>query len=153
MKSKISCFNKTIFKKNLTHFWPLWLAYAGYMIIVLPASIWQKMSITYVDDYYSVSSRQLSNISTVLGNALNPFGVFIFAVVAVMAVFSYLYSPKNANMIHSLPVNRKELFITNFLSEFVFMVIPEVIAFIAAVFVCLGYQPQKQILNTCNPIP
>lgn len=140
MKSKISCFNKTIFKKNLTHFWPLWLAYAGYMIIVLPASIWQKMSITYVDDYYSVSSRQLSNISTVLGNALNPFGVFIFAVAAVMAVFSYLYSPKNANMIHSLPVNRKELFITNFLSEFVFMVIPEVIAFIAAVFVCLGYR-------------
>lgn len=140
MKSKISCFNRTIFKKNLTHFWPLWLAYAGYMIIILPASIWQRMSITYVDDYYNVTSRQLSNISYVLGNALKPFGVFLFAGAAVMAVFSYLYSPRNANMIHSLPVNRKELFITNFLSEFIFMVIPEVIAFIAAVFVCLGYQ-------------
>ena len=140
MKSKTSCFNRTIFKKNMTHFWPLWLAYAGYMIIVLPASIWQRMSISYMDDYYNVASRQLSNISYVLGNALDPFGVFIFAAAAVMAVFSYLYSPKNANMIHSLPVNRKELFITNFLSEFIFMVIPEIIAFIAAVFVCLAYQ-------------
>ena len=140
MKSKISCFNRTIFKKNFTQFWPLWLVYAGYMIIVLPVNIWQRMSVTYIDDYYNVTSRKLSSINAVLGNALNPFGIFLFAAAAVMAVFAYLYSPKNANMIHSLPVNRKELFITNFLSEFIFMVIPEVIAFIAAVFVCLGYQ-------------
>ncbi len=140
MKSKISCFNKTIFMKNMTHFWPIWLAYAVYMIIVLPVNIWQKMSITYPEDVYDAASRKLNNLSWVLENALEPFGVFLFAVVAVMAVFSYLFSAKNANMIHALPVNRKELFVTNFLSGFIFMVIPEIIAFIAAVFVCLGYQ-------------
>ena len=24
MQSKISCFNQTLFRKNLTRFWPLW---------------------------------------------------------------------------------------------------------------------------------
>lgn len=140
MKSKIFYFNKTIFKKNMTHFWPLWLAYAVYMMLILPVNIWQKMSGTYVEDIYDIASRKMYNISRVLGSALEPSGVFFFAVIAVMAVFSYLYSAKNANMIHALPVNRKELFATNFLSGFVFMVIPELMAFVAAVFVCLGYQ-------------
>ena len=27
MKSKTSCFNATIFKKNITHYWPIWLVY------------------------------------------------------------------------------------------------------------------------------
>lgn len=140
MKSKISCFNKTIFKKNMAHYWPIWAMYAIYMIIILPVNIWQKMSFAYTDDIYDAASRNLINLSWVLDSALKPFGVFLFAVIAVMAVFSYLFSAKNANMMHALPVNRKELFVTNFLSGFIFMVIPEIIAFIAAVFVCLGYQ-------------
>lgn len=140
MKSKISCFNKVIFKKNFTHFWPLWVLYSCYMIIILPVAIWREMSYIYVDEVYNQASRQFLAIRNVLSYALNPFPIFVCAVVTAMAVFSYLYTAKNANMIHSLPVDRRELFTTNFLSGMIFLVIPQIIAFIAAVFVCIGYR-------------
>ena len=31
MKSKTSCFNKTIFRKNVTRFWPVWAVYLAYL--------------------------------------------------------------------------------------------------------------------------
>ena len=31
MKSKTSCFNKTIFRKNMTRFWPVWAVYLAYL--------------------------------------------------------------------------------------------------------------------------
>lgn len=40
MKSKTSSFNTTIFKKNLTHYWPIWIVYLCYLIVVVPLSIW-----------------------------------------------------------------------------------------------------------------
>lgn len=35
MKSKTSSFNTTIFKKNLTHHWPIWIVYLCYLIVVV----------------------------------------------------------------------------------------------------------------------
>ena len=136
MKSKISCFNKTIFKKNITHFWPIWALYLCYTILILPVNLWQRMSMEYYyDDLYAQTSKQFWALNSVMQSAIKPFMIFIFAAVAVMAVFSYLYTPKNANMIHSLPVNRLELFVTNTVSAVLFLVIPEIIAFIISVFV------------------
>ena len=43
-------------------------------------------------------------------------------------------------MIHSLPLDRRELYITNYVSGFVFLFVPELIAFIAGVLVCLANQ-------------
>ena len=43
-------------------------------------------------------------------------------------------------MIHSLPLDRRELYITNYVSGFLFLFIPEVISFIAGVLVCLANQ-------------
>ncbi len=36
MQSGTSCFNKTIFKKNITHFWPIW---GIYLVFLLYAAI------------------------------------------------------------------------------------------------------------------
>ncbi len=138
MKSKISCFNKTIFKKNFTHFWPIWGIYLIYMIFALPVNLWQNMSIEYSTDAYTQVSRQLRALSSVLSFAIKPWPIFLMAAVAVMAVFSYLYTAKNANMFHAFPVNRLELFVTNFLSSFLFIVIPNIIAFVVSVFVSIA---------------
>lgn len=53
MKSKTSCFNKTIFKKNMTHFWPLWALYSCYLIVSLPVGLWFNMRYYLQDDSYS----------------------------------------------------------------------------------------------------
>ena len=131
MKSKISCFNKTIFKKNLTLYWPLWTAFLLYMLAGIPVSLYQYMQ------GYSVTpeTRQFTALRSVFNFATEPIMIFVFCVAAVMAVFSYLYTAKNANGIHGLPVTRLELFVTNAVSAFSFLSLAEVVAFIAGVFV------------------
>lgn len=138
MKPKTFCFNKTIFKKNLTHFWPLWVLYLIYLICVLPVKLWLNMQ-SYMSLYgYSQSECQINAICDTMGLALKPFVIFGFAVTAIMAVFSYLFSAKSTNMIHALPVNRRELFVTNIGSAAIFMIVPEIITFFITVFVCIS---------------
>lgn len=90
------------------------------------------------DDSYSQLQRQVYAISGAMRAAMNPVITFAFAAVMIMAVFSYLYSAKNTNMIHSLPVDRRELFVTNIISAFAFMIVPQILTFIITVFVCIG---------------
>ena len=52
---------------------------------------------------------------------------------AALAVFSYLYSAKSTNMMHALPVNRLELYVTNYLSGLIFLIVPEIITFFITV--------------------
>ena len=39
MQSGTSCFNKTIFKKNITHFWPIWGIYLVFLLYALPLTL------------------------------------------------------------------------------------------------------------------
>lgn len=40
MQSKISYFNKTIFKKNITHYWPIWFGYLLVCLFEIPFGIY-----------------------------------------------------------------------------------------------------------------
>lgn len=76
MKSKTSCFNKTIFKKNMTHFWPLWALYSCYLIVSLPVGLWFNMRYYLQDDSYSQLQRQFYAISGAMRAAMNPVITF-----------------------------------------------------------------------------
>ena len=130
MKSKISCFNKTIFKKNLTLYWPLWTGFLLMMLAMVPLNLFQYMR-AYSNNPIA---RQYAALRNVFEVASEPVVLFIFCVLAVMCVFSYLYSAKNTNGIHGLPVTRLELFVTNTVSAFTFLATAEVISFILGVF-------------------
>lgn len=143
MKSKTSCFNRTIFKKNFTHFWPLWLLYQIYLLVVIPVWVWQNAASPYY--YYGTGNedttyRMYQLVELAVHRMILPLPVFFFAVAAALAVFSYLYSAKSANMMHALPVNRLELYVTNYLSGLVFLIVPEIITFFITVLVCLANQ-------------
>ncbi len=140
MKSKTSCFNFTIFKKNITHFWPIWMAYLAYLLLSEPVVIWQMGTREWYWENYTIEERMYEVIGGALDMMVSPYMTFIFAAVMALAVFSYLYSAKNANMIHALPVNRLELFVTNYLSGLTFLLIPQIIAFFVSVLVCMGNQ-------------
>jgi len=66
----------------------------------------------------------------------NACWVFIAAVICAMAVFHYMYTQRNANMIHALPVNRTQLYVTNYLSGLLFLVVPQCFVFLVTTFVC-----------------
>lgn len=138
MKSKTSCFNRTIFKKNLTHYWPLWTVYLGFLLLTTPLNIWRMATIEWYSTYYSEVSRMHEIMYSIVSLLIAPTPTFIFAVAMALAVFSYLYSAKNANMMHALPVNRLELYVTNYLSGLSFLVMPQIIVFFVSVLVCMA---------------
>lgn len=118
MPSKISFFNKTIFLKNITRFWPLWLAYLVLWILIVPVSF-----ITSIE--WNASLRTEAGAGYNLLSSTTEIGVFmafLFGILAAMAVFSYLYSGKSAGMMASLPVTRREMFTTNYLSGLICLV-------------------------------
>lgn len=141
MKSKTSCFNKTIFKKNFTHYWPLWFCWLGYLLLELPFSIWFHMSqqLTY-DRGNSLEENALYAMADSLSVSISPIPVFVIAVAAAMALFSYLYNARAANMVHAFPVDRRELYVTNYISGLIFLLVPEFLTFISSVLVCAAQQ-------------
>lgn len=122
MRSKTSYFNPTLFKKNLTRFWPLWggASLAGalvplyFLTIILREGILgfteDPLSFTYA--YYSVVAYAVPVIS------------LLYAVLCALAVWGWLYNARSVGMYHALPVTRKGLFLTDFLSGMVMMLIP-----------------------------
>ena len=81
MKSKTSCFNRTIFKKNFTHFWPLWLLYQIYLLVVIPVWVWQKAASPYY--YYGTGNedttyRMYQLVELAVHRMVPPLPVFFF---------------------------------------------------------------------------
>ena len=136
MKSKISLFNKAVFKKNLTGGWGLWAGLLVFYILVLPVSMYGVLS--------DMSSYQLYNPDsdvalpvllryTMITNVWEMLRAFVpfFAMAALfcaMHVFSYLFTGRNSNMMHTYPVSRISLFATNFVSGILDLFAPLVTA-------------------------
>lgn len=135
MQSKISCFNKTIYKKNLTRFWPFAVLYALYLIIAHPMVLYLELTSDYMR-YGDWSAWQI--VGSHFVGMTEPVSVFLVSIVIAIAVFGYLYQSRSANMIHAFPVTRTELFVTNYLSGLTLMVLPQILAALAANLVILG---------------
>lgn len=129
MRSAKSCFNPTLFRKNLTRFWPIWALYGIIWLFVLPVQI-------LIDPDYVTTQRWpllfLDNGGLGLGMAV------IFGLLSAMAVFSYLYNNRSVGLMHALPVRREGLFLTSYLSGLAFLVGPNLIVFLLSLFAELG---------------
>ena len=116
-------FYPTLYAKNLRRFWPIWSIYFVILLFLLPLSMlssarYRDMSEVWVERYV------LNTLS--VGIVLNAF----FGLFCAMAVFSYLYNAKSAGMLHALPVRREGLFLTNWLSGFTFLAVPNAAIFL-----------------------
>lgn len=142
MTLKTSSFkiNKTIFKKNWFRFWPIWVLYTVIMICMLPVMLYTRVQSTISwgleDGPEILAMNKTTDLLSVMNYAMKPVLVAVFAILVAVAVFSYLYSSRSCNMMHAFPVKRTELFITNYVSGILFMIIPQVIAFLLSLAVC-----------------
>ena len=143
MRSVTSCFNSTLYRKNLSRFWPIWALYSVIWLFALPLNLlttiqrgqnWALEDLTHSLDYFSrVSVGYSLNLGTVLA--------VIFGLLAAMAVFSYLDASRSACMMHALPLRREALFFTNYLSGLSFLLLPN-----AAIF---GLTLAGEAVGTC----
>lgn len=124
MRSKTSYFNLTLFRKSLARFWPLWggasavgalfpLAFLA-ILIREHALFGEPMS-----DPLGVTAGYYQIVAWIL-----PVLSLLYAALCALAAWGWLYNPRSVGMYHSLPVTRKGIFLTDFLSGMAMMLIP-----------------------------
>lgn len=116
-------FSGTLFLKNMARFWPIWALYGAIWFLILPVGILNGQidvfsPLTYSYDPEVPGLYLVQSIRA--GVLLNP----IFGILAAMAVFSYLFSPRACGLYHALPIRREGLFFTNYLSGLCFFLLP-----------------------------
>ena len=148
MPLKISSFNKTLFRKNLTRFWPIWgLASAGGALF--PLALLMDM-LRYGGSEYYDSAVQFSAMYYEVVNYGLPIISLFYAILIAIAVWSFLYQHRSVTLMHTLPLRREGIFLTNFLSGMVMLLIPYVVTggLTVLVSICFGYFELEALLVT-----
>ena len=134
MRSGISCFNATLFRKNLSRFWPLW-GMASFIGVLFPLALVMQI---LRQPQYRVSALDVAGGYYSIGGQVAPVLCLIYAVLCAMAVWNYLYSTRSVGMMHTLPIRREGIFLTNFLSGLAMMLIPFAVTGAVCVVVTLA---------------
>lgn len=124
MQSKTSFFNRTLFRKNLSRYWPLW-GFASFVGFLAPAALLVRV---IQSGETSVAPLRVREIYYYLVADAVPIVSLVYAILCAMAVWSYLYNARSVGMMHSLPIRREGLFLTNLLSGLAMMAIPYLVA-------------------------
>lgn len=103
MRSKISFFNAGLFKSTLRRFWPLWIIhFAGWLLFLPVLTLMNNFGPNRSTDFIFAICESAVFASSVVA--------FIMAILAAMAVFSFMYSSRSTGLIASLPVRREAIF-------------------------------------------
>lgn len=136
MKSRTLFCNKTVFKWDITQFWPFWvisilvlqcvmtLAYAMSCLNVV------QHAITYVEKKSQVKTYLRASTTQIISNEYYLCGVAVMALIAAVMVFQYLHRKRSVYAIHSMPVKRSTLFTTHFLTGFIMLLVPFLLAWL-----------------------
>lgn len=134
MKSGTFCFNKAVYRKNLTLYWPLWVCYLLYGLCKIPGRLWMGLAKRTAQD-----TDVLTIFLPTLSLWVDMYMVAAVALICGMTMFGYLYSVKSANMIHALPVTRNGLYLTNIASGLTCIWGPQILVFLVSVIFCLTH--------------
>ena len=150
MQSKTSFFNKTLFRKNLTRFWPLWTM-PSFIGALFPLALLTQM-IRYGRDgvFGSSAALEVTGAYYEIVTYVVPILSLCYAILVAIAVWSYLFSSRSVGMMHTLPLRREGVFLTNFLSGMAMMLIPYAAtgALCIIISVCFGFFEPVGLLIT-----
>lgn len=123
-------FSMALFRKNAARFWPLWVGYGVLQFFVLDMNLIQGWGYGRMDAAARAESMQMwvtgcTDSAAVLGGG--------FGLLFAMALFSYLMNSKAVGFMHSLPIRREGLFLTNFSLGACFFLAPNLIVALIAV--------------------
>lgn len=141
MKSKTSLFNSTLYWKNIKRFWPLWVGYLLILIIRCPWLLYH-----WATDPYGYENQEIVFYLLNEGKSLELFVVMCIAIAYATALWSYLYFPKSSTWIHSLPMKRSTIFVTNVLAGLSMMIVPALAAYGLGVAVAAAFHLTNIIL-------
>lgn len=123
MTSRTSFCNRTLLRKNITRFWPLWSLFAFLLFLVFTMPLLTGL----------FSGRGLESVCSTLETATSLIETHVvseclvlcpYAIVCAVCCFGYLHRTRSAYMLHAFPVSRGILFRTNLISGLLFMAVP-----------------------------
>ena len=112
MRSATSFFDKTLFRSQLKHTWPLWLGYTALWRFLVPVALFSALS-AYQGSYSAADASSLLLNAGVRGGV---FISFVFGLFFAMLSFSHLTQSRATNGFHALPVRRETIFLTAYLT-------------------------------------
>lgn len=134
MRCETSFFSLTLYKKHLKRNWPLWAAWLGLWIMVIPLQIWNRN--VWHNNIANFVHYQPMDCITLLAPAL----AFFAALVAVTTFFHLFKSPA-ANFVGALPLRREGVFLTAFAAGYTMLVGPLVVVTLVTILLegIIGY--------------
>ena len=132
MQSRTSYFNATLFRRNLTRFWPLW-GLASFIGALFPLAVLLDM---VHRGWHSFSGPEFTQMYYNAVSAV-PVISLVYTALCAMAVWGYLHNTRSVGLMHTLPIRREGLFLTNFLSGLTMTLIPYAVTGILCVVVSL----------------
>lgn len=124
MRSKTFCCNKTVLKKDITRYLPLWMGYTALLMIGLFGTV-QSPAVMARDLLYSLYSMAVVNL--------------IYAGLCAAFLFMDLYNGRLCNAIHAFPIRRETWLSTHVLSGFLFNLVPNLLASVLAALLLWDY--------------
>ena len=122
MRSKTSCFNKTVFRKNLLRFSPVWGVYT--LCLVVGILLLYSNGGAMKHFHFARHMTQLVEIMAVVN--------LIYAPIVAQLLFGDLYSSRMCNMLHAFPLRREHWFFTHVLSGIAFSLMPTLLMAVLA---------------------
>ena len=135
MRSVTSYFNRELLRGTLQRTWPLWAAYTLIWLLLLPVTIFIRLSDQHI--VYSRPTLSYELLSTGL-----PSGVMMAAVFGIffaMAMFAYLTNSRATNGMHAMPIRREGLFLTHYLAGLFCQVVTLLVSFALAALVTAAF--------------
>ena len=124
MKSKMSFFDPTLLKKNISRFAPAWAILTLALFLSLPLPLMRRLAERYGVAVGTV--YRFNAVQRLLEDAL-PMGVvyaFLAAILFAALVFKYLHRTGDAYMMHAFPMTRSCQYLTNAVSGLLFWIVP-----------------------------
>ena len=122
MRSKTSCFNKTVFRKNLLRFAPVWGGYT--LCLVVGILILYGNGGTMKQFHFAQNMTELVEIMAVVN--------LLYAPIVAQLLFGDLYSSRMCNMLHAFPLKRESWFLAHVVSGLAFSLVPTLIMAVLA---------------------
>ena len=135
MQSVTSYFNRELLRGALLRTWPLWAAYTLIWLLLLPVTLFIRLSDRHI--VYSRPTLSYELLSTGL-----PSGVMMAAVFGIffaMAMFAYLTNSRATNGMHAMPIRREGLFLTHYLAGLFCQVVTLLVSFALAALVTAAF--------------
>ena len=124
MKLKTSFFDKTVFRKDIFRFAPLWgLYFIGGMMVMLTIT-----GRTSRDADYWTADVAVQSIGVL--SSVN----FIYACLAAQLLFGDLFNSRLCNALHAMPLRRENWFFTHLLSGVCYSLVPNAVGIFLLMF-------------------